>query len=59
MIFRSFIGVLKNIFPKKKYFCVFEQQLISDAGQGICRSPIGGLRGAGRDFPFAAPTNTL
>ena len=52
MVFRSFIGVLKNIFSKRKDFSVFEQRLLSDAGPGIYRGPIGGFQGRRRGFPL-------
>jgi hypothetical protein len=63
MIFLSFTGVLKNIFSKKKDFSVFDQPPISDAGQGIYRSPIGGFQGRRKGFPLCCsnkyPINTL
>ena len=52
MIFRSFIGVLKNIFSKRKDSSVFEQLPISDAGLGIYRGPIGCFQGRRSGFPL-------
>lgn len=63
MIFRSFIGVLKNIFSKGKDFSVFGYQLISDAGEGIYRALIGGFQGRCRGVSLCCsnkdPRNTL
>ncbi len=63
MIFRSFIGVLKNIFSKRKDFSVFDWRLIYDAGLGIYRALIGGFQGRRRGFPLCCsnkdPGNTL
>jgi hypothetical protein len=63
MIFRSFIGVLKNIFSKRKDFSLFEQPLISGKGQGPLRGFSGAPEGISpvllQQRPWKYPIRTL